>query len=232
MMQPLSKQMALRIGLAARELPDIDNRSLLNILENAIGLPPTVNALNGLTVKKLKTAADGVLNDCPQEALKKALAYLKDENADNQQLPDIEAYQEGDMPDSIRVACASNRETLLDGHFGSCRRFLIYQVSAQESRLIAIRATDDEADSDDKNAYRAELIADCQIVFVASIGGPATAKVVKVGVHPIKKPQPEAASKTIAELQQAIANSPPPWLAKIMGQSPEQRVRFTREEEL
>ncbi len=231
MMQPLSKQMALRIGLAARELPDIDNRSLLNILENAVGLPPTVNALNSLTVKKLKSAANGALNEYSPEALKKALAYLKDENADNLQLPDVQTYQEGDIPDSIRVACASNREALLDGHFGSCRRFLIYQVSAQENRLIAIRSTDDEGDND-KNSYRADLIADCQIVFVASIGGPATAKVVKAGIHPIKKPQPDSASKTIDELQQAIAHSPPPWLAKIMGQQPEQRVRFTREKEL
>jgi hypothetical protein len=35
--------------------------------------------------------------------------------------------------DSIRIACASNRGERLDGHFGSCARFLIYQVSATDS---------------------------------------------------------------------------------------------------
>jgi nitrogen fixation protein NifX len=164
-------------------------------------------------------------------AIKSALSHLKGEmDLQNEPLPEVEPYSEGDMPDSIRVACASNKGELLDGHFGSCHRFLIYQVSKNESRLIEIRKIDHSKELDDKNAYRASLIEDCQIVFVASIGGPAAAKVVKAGGHPIKKPQLGPARDEIANLQDVIGDNAPPWLAKVMGHAAEDRVRFERED--
>ncbi len=228
----ISNDVALRIGLAARELPDTDAARLLRVLGDAIEFPPTARKLAGLTVKTLKAAADGELADIEVDAIKSALKFLKGEagiSADP--LPSIEPYAEGDMPGSIRVACASNKGEMLDGHFGSCRRFLVYQVSRDESRLVAIRAVEAEAEADDKNAYRASLIKDSQILFVGSIGGPAAAKVVRTGAHPIKKPDAGPARDAIAELQQAIGDDAPPWLAKVMGQSPEQRIRFNPNDE-
>ena len=227
---PISNEIALRIGLAARELPDTDAARLLGVLADAIGLPPTAKKLSSLTVKELKAAADGEFADIDSAALKSALACLKGEvgiSADP--LPALEAYAEGDMPNSIRVACASNKGEMLDGHFGSCRRFLIYQVSETENRLVAIRNADDGEADDDKNSYRAALIGDCQILFVGSIGGPAAAKVVRAGVHPIKIPQSGPAREEIASLQRVINKDAPPWLAKVMGQAPEERIRFEQE---
>ncbi|WP_299071237.1 NifB/NifX family molybdenum-iron cluster-binding protein, partial [Accumulibacter sp.] len=127
---------------------------------------------------------------------------------------------DGDMPGSIRVACASNREQLLDGHFGSCERFLVYQVSPDEVRLIDVRPTLAADHAEDRNVARAALINDCQIVYVQSIGGPATAKVVRAGVHPVKVTNRGdsggEAPQALAQLQQALRH-PPPWLARIMG---------------
>ncbi|MEJ2591629.1 MAG: dinitrogenase iron-molybdenum cofactor biosynthesis protein [Candidatus Thiodiazotropha sp.] len=227
---PISNEIALRIGLAVRELPDTDAARLLGVLADAIGLPPTAKKLSSLTVKELKAAADGEFADIDSAVLKSALACLKGEvgfSADP--LPALEAYTEGDMPNSIRVACASNKGEMLDGHFGSCRRFLIYQVSETEDRLVAIRNADDSEADDDKNSYRAGLIGDCQILFVGSIGGPAAAKVVRAGVHPIKTPQAGPAREEIASLQRVINKDAPPWLAKVMGQTPEERIRFEQE---
>jgi nitrogen fixation protein NifX len=136
-------------------------------------------------------------------------------------------YAEGDMPASIRVACASNTEEQLDGHFGSCARFLVYQVSSQEARLIAIRSTAGDAEAEDKNAFRSELIRDCDVLYVGSIGGPAAAKVVKMSIHPIKVPQGGAIADLLDQLKTVLAGSPPPWLAKVMGASPEERRRFS-----
>ncbi|MGD2117341.1 MAG: dinitrogenase iron-molybdenum cofactor biosynthesis protein [Chromatiales bacterium] len=229
---PISNDIALRIGLAARELPDTDAARLLRVLKDAVGLPPTAKKLSGLTVKAFKAAADGEFADVDSAALKSAVAYLKGEHSiSSEPLPEIEAYTDGDMPNSIRVACASNKAELLDGHFGSCRRFLIYQVSSDENRLIDIRNVDDAEAADDKNSYRAALIGDCQILFVASIGGPAAAKVVRSGAHPIKKPDGGPARDEIVALQQVIGKDAPPWLAKVMGQSPEERIRFAQEAE-
>jgi len=227
----LSDDIALRIGLAARALPDTDPARLLRVLADAVGLPPTAASLDALTVKTLKAAADGELADLDKESLKNALALLKGGGADTvEPPPEVEPYSDGDLPGSIRVACASNGGELLDGHFGSCRRFLVYQVSADGFRLIDSRDIDDRipAAQDDKNAYRASLIGDCQVLLVASIGGPAAAKVVKLDIHPIKHPQMGSARERIAALQEAIAHKPPPWLAKVMGQDADERVRFER----
>ena len=232
MSAPIPDEIALRIGLAARELPDTDAARLLRALADAIEFPPTADKLAKLTVKALKNAADGEFASVDGAALKSALAYLKGEHTvSSEPLPEIESYNDGDMPDSIRVAAASNGGELLDGHFGSCKRFLIYQVSSTENRLIDIRGIDDNEAPDDKNAYRASLIQDCQLLFIASIGGPAAAKVVRAGVHPVKKSQPGPARDEIAGLQQVIGKDAPPWLAKAMGQTPEERIRFAQEQE-
>jgi len=228
-MPPLSRELALKIALAARELPDTSVKRLLAVLVAAVGLPLTEEALATLTVKALKTAADNELAEMSQDALKAALLQLKTGAAaahPDPALPCVVAYQAGEMPGSIRVACASNGYTEVDGHFGSCARFLVYQVSKDEIRLIAIQDTNQAPALDDKNSARVALLQECHLLYVASIGGPAAAKVVKAGMHPIKLPQGGQISTILVELKQVLAEAPPPWLAKVMGQSAQQRVRF------
>ena len=48
------------------------------------------------------------------------------------------------------------------------------------------------------------------------IGGPAAAKVVRAGIHPVKIPAAGSARETLARLQETL-RLPPPWLAKVMG---------------
>lgn len=232
--ETLSRDLALRIGLAARILPDTNPQRLINVLIDCVGIPLTEPKLTALKVKDLKNAAEGELANLPQEQLKEALRYLKGEatvDSIDEALPPTQPFNEGDMPNSIRVACASNSADNIDGHFGSCTRFLIYQVSQEEYRLIDIRSTAGDIEGEEKNVFRTELIKDCHVLYVASIGGPPAAKVVKAGIHPIKMPQGGQASDIIQQLKTIIAGTPPPWLAKIMGISAEQRVRFERSEE-
>lgn len=79
--------------------------------------------------------------------------------------------------------------------------------------------------AEDKNLYRAQLIKDCQVLFVQSIGGPAAAKVIRADIYPIKVPESIEAEEKLAELQQ-VFDAPPPWLAKALGVSEEDRNRF------
>jgi hypothetical protein len=104
-------------------------------------------------------------------------------------------------------------------------------VSADEARLIDIRATDipQGLEVDDKNLFRAELIEDCQVIYMASVGGPAAAKIVKLGIHPIKLTGIESIADIIGQLQSVISGTPPPWLAKVMGIEASDRFRFERE---
>lgn len=223
----LSRELALRIGLAARALPDTDAKRLLSVLTDCIGLPITEEKIAGIDLNKLKTAKAGEFIDVDEPLLTHALSILKS----GLNTPKQQAYVDGDMPGSVRIACASNDGINVDGHFGSCSQFLIYQVSADEARLIDIRNTDipNDLDVEDKNVFRAELIQDCQVLYIASVGGPAAAKIVRLGIHPMKLPNIEPIADIIGQLQTVIAGTPPPWLAKAMGIEASDRFRFERE---
>jgi len=228
----LSRELALRIGLAARALPDTDAKRLFKVLTACVRLPITEDKIGSINLKTLKTAQGGEFSDIDDVLLKKALHILKT-NIETGEIPkpEILGLQEGDMPGSVRIACASNDAVNVDGHFGSCSQFMIYQVSADEARLIDIRSTDiqDGLEVDDKNLFRAELIQDCQVIYMASVGGPAAAKIVKLGIHPIKLQGIESITGIINQLQTVIAGTPPPWLAKVMGIEANNRFRFERE---
>ena len=228
----LSRELALRIGLAARALPDTDAKRLLSVLTDCIGLPITEEKIAGITLKTLKSALAGEFLDVDEPLLTHALSILKSGLRYSPSARKQESYVDGDMPGSVRIACASNDGINVDGHFGSCSQFMIYQVSADEARLIDIRDTDipDDLEVEDKNVFRAELIQDCQVLYIASVGGPAAAKIVKLGIHPMKLPSIEAIAGIIDQLQTVIAGTPPPWLAKVMGVDASNRFRFEREE--
>lgn len=219
----ITREAALRLGLAARELGGVGVAEFAQAVGGKVGLPLTETRLSEITVDDLRQilAGDHQEENCvvgvSQEKLKQAARLLWGEDATYSELPPVDAYEEGSMPGSIRVACASNAGEVLDGHFGSCERFLIYQLSSEAMRLIAVRPTlSADHDEDDRNAARAAMIADCDVLFLQSIGGPAAAKVVRAGVHPVKIPRAEAARAVLARLQATLHN-PPPWLAKSMG---------------
>ena len=236
MNSPMNRETALRIALAARAMPGISVGQLLEILHQRIDGELTEESLQTVTVTDLKTgfaSADGEEDGedigIGLPAMKDAVRILWGEHV-TEALPQpvaLDSLAQG----SIRVAIASNNGERLDGHFGSCLRFLIYQVSPSGKALVAIRSALEADFAEDRNAYRAELIADCQVLYVVSIGGPAAAKVVKTGIYPMKKIDGGHADEILAELQQVMASAPPPWLAKLLGIAAEQRVRFALSDE-
>lgn len=231
--QPINEEVALRIGLAVRALPDTDARQLIPVLIAMVGQPITASKLSKLRLNRFKQEASSILENATEDDVKSALSYLKGRGIkwESEPLPEVEAYKEGDMPGSIRIACSSDNGDKIDGHFGSCQRFLIYQVTADNKRLVEIRTVPKIDPDDDKNAKRAELISDCHVLATKSIGGPAAAKVVRAGLHPMKLGQVKSTDEFIAQMQGVLQNSPPPWLAKVMGDKPEERIRFEYEGE-
>ena len=229
-----SREAALRIALAARALNGLDVKAFVGALIEKLEPPLTEAKLGKLTVEDLRVilAGDFAEQGChvgvEGEQLKEAVRLLWGQGIENGDFPVIEAYADGEMPGSIRVAVAANRGENLDGHFGSCDRFLIYQVGQQAIKLIDVRSTAEADGAEDKNAARSALINDCQIVYIQSIGGPAAAKVVRAGVHPVKKPTGGPAREVLVELQGRLS-SPPPWLAQIMGVPSASLARFEEE---
>ncbi len=219
LINPISRDVALRIALATRVLPDTEYIRLFNVLEDVIGLPPTPEKLSTLTVKSFKAGLNGEFLDIDTGTIKETIAFLKGDISINEKkdIAETKTCEAGDIVNSIRVAFASNKAEELDGHFGSCLRFLIYQVSANEVKLIEIRNCNGPESRDSKNTFRANLIKDCHILFVVSIGGPAAAKVIRAGIHPVKYPNGGSTREHIKALQKVFVNVPPPWLAKITG---------------
>lgn len=228
----LDRDTALRIALAARVLPGVELPTLLAVLDDRLGRPLSVDSLSRITVTDLKTGLGSLDGEEDGEdiavglpALKEAVRILWGESDGLESVPKPQPYSEGDMPGSIRIGLCSNTGDELDGHFGSCLRTLVYQVSATDSRLVAVRDTAGADLSDDRNAFRAALAKDCQVLYMVSVGGPAAAKIVAAGIYPIKKVEGGSAAEVIAEFQAMMANSPPPWLAKILGVSEQSRLR-------
>ena len=233
--QPISNEVALRIALAARALPGLSVADLLDALQTHVGEKLDEAALSKFTVTNLKTAIgqtydldgeeDGEDTRFHLSQLKEAIRILWGEAEGKEAMPAIEPYEDGEMPDSIRIAIASNSEEKLDGHFGSCQRYLIYQLSRTDMKLIDIRPTIEADLSEDKNAFRVNLIKDCQVLYIVSVGGPAAAKVIKAGIYPMKLTEGGAARAILGDLQTVINTSPPPWLAKILGVAAGDRVK-------
>lgn len=230
-MTTITKGAALRIALAAKALEGVDARVFTVKMAEHLGLPVTEDKLAAFTVAELKamlTGEESVEPDADMASIKLAVRYLWGENGDDSSVPKPESYAEGELPDSLRVAVASNSADQLDGHFGSAPRFLVYQVGKTAIKLVDVRPTLIADEAEDKNVARSEMINDCQIVYVQSIGGPAAAKVVRAGLHPVKVPTPAPAMEVLTRLQ-AVLDAPPPWLAKIMGVEARSLAQFAED---
>lgn len=246
MSMELSREIALRLGVAARALPGVSVGPFVNGLVAQLGWPLTEEMLSLLTVTQLRNALSqgGGINanvDLPSadvverfgvERLKQVVEVLWGQRDDVEEefLPPLDPYAEGDMPGSIRVAVATDGGEELNAHFGNCRRFLVYQLSVDECRLIDIRPADGADEAEDSSAFRAHLIDDCHVLFVQSIGGPAAAKVINSGIYPLKYVEGGPARGHLDELREKMASLPPPWLAKAMNIPVEDRIRFHVEE--
>jgi len=130
----------------------------------------------------------------------------------------------------LKVAFASTDGITVNGHFGSCEHFYIYTITTEQKQKLDVR----EASSGrgvEKNAVRAGLIDDCHLMFCASIGGPAAARVIRSGIHPMKcKPinndYPSIVEQLTLLQERMRSESLPPWLAKLTGQTETLQNRF------
>ncbi len=232
---PLTREAALRIALAARTLPNIDLADLVTVLRARLGDQLDGEVLRQITVTHLKTGISGLTGGEEDgedigiglAEMKTAVRILWGDTGQDENLPTPEPYVEGDLPGSLRIAIASDKGNALNGHFGSCLRYLVYQVSPTASRLVDVRDALEADFAEDRNGFRVQLIKDCQVLYVVSIGGPAAAKVIRGDIFPIKHPDGGEAAEIVAHFQQAM-QSPPPWLLKVLGVDPQQRLKNYR----
>ena len=110
--QPISNEVALRIALAARVLPDVSIGDLIEVLQENLDDEITEESLSTLTVTQLKRSLGNIYavdegewegEDATNQdiaAFKEAVRILWGEQAECEHPLPIEPYQDGDMPNS------------------------------------------------------------------------------------------------------------------------------------
>ncbi|MBN8188949.1 MAG: nitrogen fixation protein NifX [Rhodobacteraceae bacterium] len=144
----------------------------------------------------------------------------------------IDGPAPGETP--LRIAIATNDMEYLGAHFGSARTFAVYDVWKTGHRFVEAHAFDNVTkqkgkhdDQDDKITPKVEALAGCALLFALAIGGPSAAKIVKAGIHPIKRKDPEPIEAVLEQVQVMLNGTPPPFLRKILGTV--QKPDFTEE---
>ncbi len=236
--QVLSDEVALRIALASRVLNNVPLPELIDALQTCLGDNLDEAALSRVTVANLKGAFGGSYDlDGEEDGSEKwrttEMATFKEAvrilwGGATGEEPVLVTHAGEDMARSVRIAVASNGGEQLNGHFGSCAAFLVYQVSATEIRLLDRRETAEADATSDKNGARVNLIRDCRVLYIVSIGGPAAAKVIKADIHLVPIPDGGPAREVLKDLQRVITTNPPPWLAKVLGAANGERVKLYR----
>jgi nitrogen fixation protein NifX len=137
---------------------------------------------------------------------------------------DVEAPVSGP---AIRVAIATQDMKSLNAHFGSAKKFAIYDVSKTGWNLVETVAFDtvsDEqgkhaADGEDRITPKVDALAGCHLLFCLAIGGPSAAKVVRAKIHPIKVTEVQSVDAVLERTRVMLNGTPPPWLRKVLAEA-------------
>ena len=117
----------------------------------------------------------------------------------------------------MKVAFASTDKVHVDEHFGKAEEFYIWDIGPEEAAFSGVaQLKAEEGYIDDKIEARTAVLADCALVYVAEIGGPAAARLVQKKIHPIKSKEHEPITVVVEKLQEVLKGNPPPWLRKAM----------------
>lgn len=138
----------------------------------------------------------------------------------------------------MKVAFATQDLQRVDAHFGWAKNIAIYELSSEGHQFLeAIQFDGDlqEDGNEDKLAPKIDAVKDCAILYVAAIGGSGAARVVAMGIHPMKVPQPEPIADLLDKLQAVLKGTPPPWLRKVLAKEnkvAEREFDFEEDEEV
>ena len=227
----LESQVYWRLLALAQQVPDLEQVKLFDWVCSLLSGPLNTAGLDALSLELLKERALPELAQRDASLWPQLLATLHGElpaHLDPRPLPP------GEGAGQLRVAFASTDGVLVNGHFGSCPLFFIYQVSDQGARLVDIRRysawkQETGTSGSEGNEARAELLQGCHLLFCEAIGGPAAARVIRHGIHPVKIKRDPKIQTQLEDLTQLLQGQLPPWLAKALGRKDDLASRFDLE---
>lgn len=137
----------------------------------------------------------------------------------------------------LRVAVATQDGRSMNAHFGSARRFMIFEVSPASRRFVetisfdVVTGESGEHREDAPLGAKVEAIRGCNLLFVLAIGASAAAKVINARIHPVKLSEAEPVEQVITKVQELMAGTPPPWMRRALAASKERSMSFLDDEE-
>jgi len=140
---------------------------------------------------------------------------------------------------TLKVALATQDGRSMNAHFGSAKRFVVFDVSGGEKRFVETISFEDVSDEsgahtvegDDRNGAKIRALSGVDLLFVQAIGGPVAARVIQARIHPIKLSNAESIDAVLDKVQNMIDGEQPPWLRKILNQKKSRQMDFLDDEE-
>lgn len=224
----LESQIYWRLIALAQSVPHCEQTLLFDWIARTLDGPLSTNQMEKLTQEQLQATQ-------PAELLAGQAAFTDAEwlamlNCLHGQLPShLNPIPARPDPDALLVAFCSNDGVHINGHFGTCQLFFIYQVASDKAQLIDIRNFVEHETLED-NEIRAQLLDGCHLLFCEAIGGPAAARIIRHNIHPLKiKKKDNAIAMQLQALHVLMNGTLPPWLAKVLGRNSGLQQRFMDE---
>lgn len=220
----LESQVYWRLIALAQQVPELPQASLFDWLADVLDGPLTSAQLAKLSLEVLQRKLPAELAGLSAERWQIILQTLQGA------LPaHLDPKLTPPLAGSLRVAFASNDGLNVNGHFGNCSLFFIYQLDGQSQILVDIRRYHQQ-ESEEANEARASLLDGCHLLFCEAIGGPAAARVIRHGIHPIKVKQDRVIQSQLDQLGALLNGTLPPWLAKVLGRKSDLSVRYAEDD--
>ena len=119
------------------------------------------------------------------------------------------------------IAFASSDGLAIDSHFASAPKFEMYKFTGDKKGVIHTTLdAQDLNESLDKVDARLNMLKACAIVYCTQIGGPAAARLVQCGIHPLKVPEGTPIVDELNRMNKLLLSEKlPPWLKKKLKSS-------------
>nr|CRH04595.1 putative nitegen fixation protein NifX-like protein [Candidatus Magnetococcus massalia] len=128
----------------------------------------------------------------------------------------------------LRVAFATLDLQNVDQHFGTCRKFAIYQITPQSAQLHEVVEFPEEAmdGNEAKLPPRLKALAQCQAVYCMAVGGSAARQLLAGGTTPIRLEEKLCIETLLSEIRHKMQHDPAPWMNWVQRQAAREKNNF------
>jgi nitrogen fixation protein NifX len=136
----------------------------------------------------------------------------------------------------MKVAFTTQDNVHINAHFGSAKKIDVYEVTPDGYEFLNTLTFEGDLKEDgneDKLEPKLKALAGCTIVYVASIGGSAAARVINRRITPIKaQSEEDKITDILDKFVKTLNGNPPPWLRKVLKQEQPKKFEEIEEESL